>query len=293
MIELCEQLTPVGEVRIAAKGEKLVGLAFLDGWPRIERHLARWFPDEQVRPLNRPNEVARRLDAYMAGELNALAGIPLETAGTSFQRRPRRLWRRDRTQGVAAGARAPARSLAGSVAGGRGRLPGRTGRSGDQGRRGAAGAHGWPGQGGDQGDRAGASPGLTDVGHGEVGCAEGRGGWFGCGRGDRSSRPMSTLSAPAPGPPDPARPAHLLDARGAFLARMLSSGELTPRQTAWPSPQACGGLPDLAQATAAVDRPAEAPAPVTPAAMVTGCIATASPQRGSRSRHAIGWTSVW
>lgn len=90
MIELREVLTPAGEVRIATRGEKLMGLAFLDGWPMVERHLARWFSDDEVRLLHGPNEVARHLDAYMAGELDALAGIPLEIGGTRFQRR---IWR--------------------------------------------------------------------------------------------------------------------------------------------------------------------------------------------------------
>jgi hypothetical protein len=38
MIEVSEQTTPVGEVRIAVKGDTLVGLGFLDGWSLVERH---------------------------------------------------------------------------------------------------------------------------------------------------------------------------------------------------------------------------------------------------------------
>jgi O-6-methylguanine DNA methyltransferase len=87
MIELSEKGTPVGEVRIATSGEKLLGMCFLDGWPRIKRHLSRWFPDEELRTASSPDDVTRRLDAYFAGELDALAGISLATAGTGFQRR--------------------------------------------------------------------------------------------------------------------------------------------------------------------------------------------------------------
>lgn len=86
MIELSGKRTPIGDVRIATSGEKLVGMAFLDGWPRIERHLSRWFPDE-VRAGSGQTEIAHRLDAYMVGELAALDGIRLDTAGTDFQRR--------------------------------------------------------------------------------------------------------------------------------------------------------------------------------------------------------------
>lgn len=56
------------------------------------------------------------------------------------------------------------------------------------------------------------------------------------------------------------RPAHLLDARGAFFAGMLSSGELKRLE----------------------DRAVDEAIAMQEAA-----------GRGSRSRHAIGWTSVW
>jgi len=87
MIELSEKRTPVGDLRIAIRGEKLVGLAFLDGWRRIERHLSRWFTNEEIRAASGQTEAVRRLDAYMIGELAALDDIRLDTAGTSFQRR--------------------------------------------------------------------------------------------------------------------------------------------------------------------------------------------------------------
>jgi methylated-DNA-[protein]-cysteine S-methyltransferase len=86
MIELSQQRTPVGEVRIATRGETLVGLAFLDGWPRIERHLSRRFPNDEVHAADGAHEVARHLDAYMAGKVDALDGIHLDTGGTDFQR---------------------------------------------------------------------------------------------------------------------------------------------------------------------------------------------------------------
>jgi len=87
MIELSHKQTPVGEVRIAIRDEQLVGLAFLDGWPRIERHLSRWFPNEEILAASRQTEVARRIDAYMVGELDGLDGIRPDTGGTDFQRR--------------------------------------------------------------------------------------------------------------------------------------------------------------------------------------------------------------
>jgi len=90
MIEVSGQTTPIGEVRIALRGDVLVGLGFLDGWSRVERHLMRRFRDEELNELARPTEVGSRVDAYMKGQLDALAGssgISVDTGGTSFQRR--------------------------------------------------------------------------------------------------------------------------------------------------------------------------------------------------------------
>ena len=89
MIQLSDQTTPVGDIRIAIRGEELVGLVFMEAWPLLARHLARWFGDEEVREGYGPREMAMagRLEAYLAGELDALRGIPLETVGTDFQRR--------------------------------------------------------------------------------------------------------------------------------------------------------------------------------------------------------------
>jgi methylated-DNA-[protein]-cysteine S-methyltransferase len=86
-IELSEQRTPVGEVRIAMRAEQLVGLAFVEAWPRIEHYLSRWFAGDDVRGARVPRELAGRLDAYLAGQLEALDGLSLETKGTAFQRR--------------------------------------------------------------------------------------------------------------------------------------------------------------------------------------------------------------
>ena len=98
MIELSEQSTLLGDVRIAMRGAGLAGLAFLDGWSRVERHLSRWFPGEGACAADRPHDVARRLDAYLLGEVDALDGIPLDAWGTEFQRR---IW--TAIQGVPAG----------------------------------------------------------------------------------------------------------------------------------------------------------------------------------------------
>ena len=87
MIEVADQNSPIGELRVATKDEKLVGLAFVDSWTRVERHLTRWFPDDDIRLATRARAIGDRLSAYMTGELDGLAELPIETAGTDFQRR--------------------------------------------------------------------------------------------------------------------------------------------------------------------------------------------------------------
>ena len=87
MIALFTYPTPVGQLRIASRAGKVVGLSFLDSWDRIERHLLTRFPGEEQRDGDGHNEAERQLEAYLAGELDALKGVPLDTGGTSFQQR--------------------------------------------------------------------------------------------------------------------------------------------------------------------------------------------------------------
>lgn len=87
MIEVSQQLTPAGEIQIAVLGDSLVGLGFLDGWPRVKRHLLRQFRDDELRNVRGHGDVGSCLDAYMRGKLDSLAGIAVDTGGTSFQHR--------------------------------------------------------------------------------------------------------------------------------------------------------------------------------------------------------------
>ncbi|MGH2873309.1 MAG: methylated-DNA--[protein]-cysteine S-methyltransferase [Solirubrobacteraceae bacterium] len=73
-------------MRIATHGNDLVGLALDEGWSRVERHLRRWFREEQIRAADAPREAVRRLDAYLTGDLDALNGIAVDPRGTGFQR---------------------------------------------------------------------------------------------------------------------------------------------------------------------------------------------------------------
>jgi methylated-DNA-[protein]-cysteine S-methyltransferase len=87
VIALFSHPTPAGEVRIASRAGKVVGLSFLDSWERTERHLLRRFPDEKHRDGAGQGEAERQLEAYLAGDLDALTGLPVDAGGTSFQQR--------------------------------------------------------------------------------------------------------------------------------------------------------------------------------------------------------------
>ena len=87
VIELSTHPTPMGELRIASRKGKVVGLGFLDSWKRIERHLSRRFPAEEKREGDCHIEAQLQLGAYLSGELDALNKVPLDAGGTRFQQR--------------------------------------------------------------------------------------------------------------------------------------------------------------------------------------------------------------
>jgi methylated-DNA-[protein]-cysteine S-methyltransferase len=77
--------TPIGRVAVAVRGDRLVGLAFDDeDW--MSNWLATHRPDDEVVAVD-DLPVTERLRAYFAGDIDALDGIPVDTAGTPFQER--------------------------------------------------------------------------------------------------------------------------------------------------------------------------------------------------------------
>ena len=81
--------TPIGEMRLITDEREIVrALDWDDYTERMDRLLVRQYGRERVRleagPM--PSGVRDRLDAYFAGELQAIDGIAVETAGTPFQR---------------------------------------------------------------------------------------------------------------------------------------------------------------------------------------------------------------
>ncbi len=83
-IDVGECDSPVGRLTFVVRdGKTLCALQFPESWPRLESRLG-----VAGRPRAAdPGGVATRLRAYFAGALDALAAIPVDPAGTPFQRR--------------------------------------------------------------------------------------------------------------------------------------------------------------------------------------------------------------
>ena len=87
-IETAVVRTPVGRVRLYAKGDALVGLEFEDRVARrtaLERRLRRHLGPFETREVRDPAGARGRLEAYFAGARDALAGQRMELHGTPFQ----------------------------------------------------------------------------------------------------------------------------------------------------------------------------------------------------------------
>ena len=79
--------TPVGEVLLVTDGEGAVrALDFADYEDRMTRLLARHAPGASLTAGRAPERVRAAVEAYFAGDVHALDGLPVTTGGTDFQR---------------------------------------------------------------------------------------------------------------------------------------------------------------------------------------------------------------
>lgn len=77
--------TPVGVFHGASRNGALVASGFADQWDRLAAALHRRFPGEPWRDDD-GSETTRAVLAYLAGDLDAIDGIEVDTVGTGFQR---------------------------------------------------------------------------------------------------------------------------------------------------------------------------------------------------------------
>src|SRR5437773_135061 len=73
--------------RPAVRAGRLWALDFAESWPRRRAALGRRFPRVELRAAADPAGLVTRLERYFAGDIAALARIPVDLEGTPFQRR--------------------------------------------------------------------------------------------------------------------------------------------------------------------------------------------------------------
>ena len=79
--------TPLGEMRIVTDAAgALRALDWTDHAERMDRLLGRYQRGATLSTGRAPNKVRNALEAYFAGELSAINGLPVNAGGTEFQR---------------------------------------------------------------------------------------------------------------------------------------------------------------------------------------------------------------
>ena len=87
MLEIADLASPVGPLTLAVRAGRLCALDFADRWPRRRAALARRFGRCDMRAAADPAGVVARLARYFAGDVEALATIPVDPGGTPFQQK--------------------------------------------------------------------------------------------------------------------------------------------------------------------------------------------------------------
>ena len=83
--------SPIGDLTFVTRDGILCALDFADREAGMRERLRRRFgPDARPRPVPDPGRHGVRLRDYLAGDLDALADVPVDTGGTPFQER---VWR--------------------------------------------------------------------------------------------------------------------------------------------------------------------------------------------------------
>jgi methylated-DNA-[protein]-cysteine S-methyltransferase len=86
-IGLTTTASPIGELTIAARCERLCLLHFGADGPDVRRMLERWYRDMPIEQEPDPAGAATALAKYFSGDLAALDALDVELNGTPFQRR--------------------------------------------------------------------------------------------------------------------------------------------------------------------------------------------------------------
>jgi len=77
--------SPIGTIVVVADGDTVCALDFEDCRPRMLALLERRCGPVRLRRVRDPGGFASRVRAYLAGDLDALADVPVDLRGTAFQ----------------------------------------------------------------------------------------------------------------------------------------------------------------------------------------------------------------
>jgi methylated-DNA-[protein]-cysteine S-methyltransferase len=97
MVRVTTLASPIGELTLAARGERVCLLHFGADAAMVRRFLERWYPGETIEADTAPSsgptkrdepigDSVARLQEYFGGALGALDGIQVELNGTAFQK---------------------------------------------------------------------------------------------------------------------------------------------------------------------------------------------------------------
>jgi methylated-DNA-[protein]-cysteine S-methyltransferase len=86
-IDVATVPSPVGELTIAASGDRVCLVHFGTASPKLLSKLTTWYPDATTRTAGDPAGAVSVLRRYFAGDLDALDEIAVELHGTPFQTR--------------------------------------------------------------------------------------------------------------------------------------------------------------------------------------------------------------
>lgn len=94
-LRLERRVSPVSTLLLVSdESGVLRALEFADHESRMHRLLRAHYGDYSLEEHSAPDAITKALDAYFAGNTNALADVPVETGGTPFQRE---VWKALRT----------------------------------------------------------------------------------------------------------------------------------------------------------------------------------------------------
>lgn len=78
--------TPIGTMRVAARGGSLCAVGFVEHWGRLVTGLQQRFGEIHLEQHPDPAGACSHLAAYFAGDLDALDSLQVDAGGTQFQR---------------------------------------------------------------------------------------------------------------------------------------------------------------------------------------------------------------